>query len=71
MIIATILSAAVDQVISSAATDTQLRDWLIRYARANIDDEKSWNLKDGIIKLAEELFKEKFKILSIEEQIKA
>ena len=66
----TVLSAAVDQVISSAATDTQLRDWLIRYARANIDDEKSWNLKDGIIDLAEELFKEKFKILSIEERNK-
>ncbi len=64
----TVLAAAVDKVIASAATDTQLRDWLIRYARSNIDDEKSWNLKDGIIDLAEELFKEKFKILSIEER---
>ena len=35
---------------------------------SNIDEEKSWNLKDGIIKLSEELFKEKFKILSAGER---
>ena len=37
---------------------------------SNIDEEKSWNLKEGIIRLAGELFKEKFKILSVEEQSK-
>jgi len=65
-----ILSSAVDEMIASATVDTQLKDWLITYAKSNIDEEKSWNLKDGIISLAEELFKEKFKILSIEEQSK-
>jgi ATP-dependent exoDNAse (exonuclease V) beta subunit len=66
----TILSAAVDEMIASAAVDTQLKDWLIKYAKSNIEEEKSWNLKDGIIRLAEELFKEKFKILSFEERSK-
>ncbi len=66
----TILSAAVDELIASATGDNQLKNWLIRYAMSNIDDEKSWNLKEGIIKLAGELFKEKFKLLSIEEQSK-
>lgn len=66
----TILSAAVDEMIASAATDTQIKDWLLKYAKSNIDDEKSWNLKSGIIGLAEELFKEKFKILSYDEQSK-
>jgi ATP-dependent helicase/nuclease subunit A len=66
----TILSTAVDEMIASAVTDTQLKNWLITYANSNIDEEKSWNLKDGIISLSEELFKEKFKILSIEERSK-
>jgi ATP-dependent helicase/nuclease subunit A len=65
-----ILSTAVDEMIASASTDTQLRDWLITYAISNIDEEKSWNLKEGIIKLAEELFKENYKILSSNEQTK-
>ncbi len=64
----TILSSAVDEMIASAASDAQLKNWLISYAMSNIDEEKSWNLKDGIIKLAEELFREKFRILSTGER---
>src|SRR5450759_2774134 len=64
----TILSSAVDEMIDSAADNSQLKNWLTTYAMSNIDEEKSWNLKDGIIKLAEELFKEKFKILSTDER---
>ncbi len=66
----TILSSAVDEMIASAASDIQLKNWLTTYAMAKIDDEKSWNLKDEIIKLAEELFKENFKILSAAERSK-
>lgn len=65
-----ILSAAVDEMIASASSDALLSKWLLKYAKSNIDDEKSWNLKNNIIKLAEELFKEKFKILSIDERIR-
>ncbi len=60
----TILSEAVDEMIESASEDLQLIKWLTAYAMSNIDEEKSWNLKAGIVRLAEELFKEKFKILS-------
>ncbi len=63
-----ILSAAIDEMISSASSDTQLKNWLTSYALSNIDDEKSWNLKTGITKLGQELFNEKFKILSIGER---
>ncbi len=63
-----ILSEAVDELIASASKDDQLKKWLTTYVKANIEDEKSFNLKAGIIKLAEELFKEKFKILSASER---
>jgi len=66
----TILSTAVDEMIASATVETQLKNWLITYAKSNIEEEKSWNLKDTIIRLAEELFKEKYKILSFEERSK-
>jgi ATP-dependent helicase/nuclease subunit A len=64
----TILSSAVDEMIESAAVDSQLKNWLTTYAMSNIDEEKSWNLKEGIVRLAEELFNEKFKILSADER---
>ncbi len=60
----TILSTAIDEMISKSSDDRQLLNWLLEYARRNIEEEKSWNLKEGITKLARELFKEKFKILS-------
>ena len=63
-----ILSSAVDEMIKSAGTDPQLKSWLTKYALSNIEEEKSWNLKEGILALSEELFKEKFKILSAEER---
>jgi ATP-dependent exoDNAse (exonuclease V) beta subunit len=59
-----ILSSAIDEMIASANENTQLNNWLTGYAMSKIDDEKSWNLKAGITKLADELFKEKYKILS-------
>jgi ATP-dependent helicase/nuclease subunit A len=63
-----LLSSAVDEMINSASEDIKLRNWLITYALNNIDEEKSWNLKKGIVKLAEELFKENYKILSADER---
>ena len=63
-----ILSSAVDEMLGSAVPGTQLNKWLSFYAMTNIEEDKSWNLKDGILKLSEELFKEKFKILSAGER---
>lgn len=65
-----VLSSAVDEMIASAVTGTQLNRWLIRYAMKNIEEDRTWNLKDGIIRLSEELFSEKFKIKSAGERSK-
>jgi ATP-dependent helicase/nuclease subunit A len=65
-----ILSSAVDEMIASAASDNQLKNWLTSFARTNLDNERSWNLKDAIIKLSEELFKETFKILPENDRLK-
>jgi ATP-dependent helicase/nuclease subunit A len=62
-----ILSAAIDEMMRSAVAGTQLNRWLTDYALTNIEEDKSWNLKDGILRLSGELFKEEFKILSSSE----
>jgi ATP-dependent helicase/nuclease subunit A len=64
------LSAAIDELISSAPGDTQLRNWLKTYALSNIDEGKAWNFREGVTKLAGELFREKFKVLSKDEMDK-
>ena len=59
-----ILSTAVDDMIASSSDDPQIRNWLTRYVMANLGEERTWDLKRDIMKLAEELFRERFKILS-------
>ncbi len=63
-----ILSNAIDEMIASSADDTELKEWLNEYVNSKLSDEKSWNPKDDIMDLAEEVFKERFKILSAEER---
>jgi ATP-dependent exoDNAse (exonuclease V) beta subunit len=65
-----ILSKAVDRMISSAASDVTIKNWLLMFARSNIDEGKTWDLRKSITGLAGELFNEKFKLLSQEEKIK-
>lgn len=62
-----ILSSAVDNMIASSADDPELQNWLKDYVIENLEQERSWNLKNGIIRLSDELFREKFKILSKDE----
>ncbi len=66
----TILSSAVDKMIASAGVDPTIRKWLSGYVRANIEDEKTWDVRKNIIDLSEELFSEKFRLLSADEKSK-
>jgi ATP-dependent exoDNAse (exonuclease V) beta subunit len=59
-----ILSSAIDKMIASSVDDHELQEWLREYVMANLEQEKNWNLKTGIARLSEELFRERFKILS-------
>lgn len=63
-----ILSSAVDDMIASSAVDYELKEWLNEYVNSKLSEEKSWNPKNDIMALAEEIFKERFKILSSEER---
>lgn len=66
----TVLSTAISETLASASENDQLRSWLGDFVKSNIDDEKGWNLKAEILKLAGELFKEDFKTLDPSEKEK-
>lgn len=59
-----ILKHAVDDMLKNIGNDKALKRWILEYARQRVEEGKSWNLKEDILKLAEEIFKEKFKLLS-------
>ena len=63
-----ILAEAVDNLIKSASSELNVRRWLTEFVKANIEDEKTWDLRNSIRSLSEELFREKFKLLTEEER---
>jgi len=65
-----ILSSALDEMIASSAEDREVKEWLTEYVLRNLDEERSWNLKGEITKLAEELFRETYKTLPESERKK-
>lgn len=48
----------------------ELAGWILNYMHHQIEDGKSWNIKENIGKLAQQLFNEKYKLLSMDEKIK-
>lgn len=58
-----ILLEAIENVINSADHDPLVRNWLTMFARATIEDGKSWDIKRSIRGLSGELFNEKFRLL--------
>lgn len=65
-----ILRHAIDDMLADISNDEALKNWITEYARVRVEEGKSWNLKDDMLKLAEEIFKEDFKLLSNEERDK-
>ena len=63
-----ILNKAVDNLLQSCATDNSIRKWLTEYTLSNLEDEKSWNLRNEILRLSDEIFRESYKVLSFEER---
>jgi len=58
-----ILIQAVDELLRDAETDPKLLDWLIEFGHREILEGKSWNFKNKILSLGEEIFKEKYRFL--------
>ena len=55
-----VLDEVTERVIENAATDEALRNWLIDYVSEQIEEGKSWNIRDDIRKLSNEVTKEYF-----------
>ena len=53
-----ILSKSADALIEHITTDESLRKWLTEYVRERIEEGAKWDIRDGILSLGDELFKE-------------
>lgn len=56
-----VLERLVDRIVEKVVQDKNLRAWLIGYAEEQIEDGKSWDIRNGIKGLGREIFQERFK----------
>ena len=52
------------------AENKELSRWILDYMKSQIEDGKSWNIRENIGKLAKQLFNEKYKLLSKDKKAK-
>ncbi len=57
-----IMSESVDEMLFRLSESDPLKEWLVRFAEAKIEEGKSWNFKLDILDTGEEIFSEKFKL---------
>lgn len=57
----TLLEQAADQMLERVTKDKNLYAWVMDYIGEEMSDNKSWNIKNAIIKLGEQLFKEEYR----------
>ena len=62
-----ILIQAVDDLLTEATDNKQVRDWLIRFSRESLQEGGNWDVRRNIMVLAQEIFQEHFK--AIEEEV--
>ncbi|WP_295936414.1 exodeoxyribonuclease V subunit beta [uncultured Alistipes sp.] len=58
---ASVLTKSADTLIEQITTDHDLQRWLTDFVQERIDEGKKWDIRDGILSLGGELFKEKNK----------
>lgn len=63
-----ILEEVVDNLIDELGTNPQLTEWVVDFAKENLENERSWDVRYSLVEFASEIFREEFK--AIEEEVR-
>lgn len=58
---------AIDELIDNLQDDNDLTKWIVRFAEEKAEEGKSWNIKNALKDLSDEIFKESF--VNLEENL--
>ena len=62
-----VLREVIDDLVDDLKENSVITQWVVDYARDNLENEKAYDVREGLIKFAEEIFKDEFK--AIEKQL--
>ncbi len=56
-----VLEEVIDNLIDELKEGTQLTNWVIEFAKSNLENERSWDIRRGLKDFSQQIFKEAFK----------
>jgi ATP-dependent helicase/nuclease subunit A len=62
-----VLEQVIDNLIDELGGNKELTDWVVEFAKENLENERAWDVRYNLIEFAKEIFREEFK--AIEEDI--
>jgi ATP-dependent exoDNAse (exonuclease V) beta subunit len=62
-----VLEEVIDDLIDELGSNKELTEWVVEFARENLENERAWDVRLNLREFAEQIFKEEFK--AIEEDV--
>jgi ATP-dependent exoDNAse (exonuclease V) beta subunit len=62
-----VLEEVIDSLIDELGANRELTDWVVEFAKENLENERAWDVRFSLIEFAREIFREEFK--EIEDQV--
>ncbi len=56
-----VLQEVIDNLIDELGANKELTDWVVEFAKENLENERSWDVRFSLIDFAREIFREEFK----------
>ncbi|MBT1704125.1 UvrD-helicase domain-containing protein, partial [Chryseosolibacter indicus] len=56
-----VLQEVVDNLIDELGSNKELTDWVVDFAKENLENERAWDVRYSLIEFSKEIFREEFK----------
>ena len=63
----TVLEEVIDNLIDELGSNKELTDWVVEFAKENLENERAWDVRASLIEFAKEIFRDEFK--DIEDEV--
>lgn len=61
-----VLEEVIDNLIDELGANKELTDWVVEFAKENLENERAWDVRFNLIEFAKEIFREEFKAIEDE-----
>ncbi len=58
-----VLEEVVDELIDELGSNKELTDWVVEFAKENLENERAWDVRLNLREFAEQIFREEFKVI--------